>query len=169
MTTIKAAPPVETPAGLVVALPPCETCAPNSGGVIQRQWPDGGLTVWPCTDCSLPDVFALAVPCPTCGGIGWYNRPGLVIPDTCEACNGSGWVHHADYRVLEVLPIRLDGYDDDPAFDNNLVYIGIEETGEAGLLVIFYGPDEEYCKIDHALLPGAVPGGVALVVERVEP
>jgi hypothetical protein len=84
MTTIRAHEPVETPAGLVVALPPCEICAELKAlGFAERR----------CTRPPLKaDVFDLAVPSHICNRIG---------------PNFGKWeyVSHGRYRVLDVLPI----------------------------------------------------------------
>jgi hypothetical protein len=100
------------------------------------------------------DVFALAVPCPHTR----RNGPtGGTYDHRFEDC--PEWVHHGDYRVLEVLPIRGDG--------RGQPWPGphVEVIGNGSWL--WTSTDSGDCtQID---LPGAVPGGVALIVERVEP
>jgi hypothetical protein len=167
VTTIKAAPPAETPAGLVVAPPP------------KSEWP---LSMFECRECDSEyrtscikksctdltgDVFALAVPCPTCGGLSTVPQMSSAgeylheIPcPVSYGCNGSGWVHHGDYRVLEVLPIVAGlGRLDDP-MPRLCVVTDAGERNGVYLLRPFVYPSP---RID---LPGAVPGGVALAVEE---
>jgi hypothetical protein len=131
MTIIRAHVPVETPAGLVVALPPCKVCADLKAiGVAERA----------CT--RHPDVFDLAVPCPTCHGDYSYRE--------CEAC-GNGRALYGRYRVLEVLH-RIRRTNLYPEHADAFSLLG----------------DRSHIVIDHADLPAAVPGGVALIVEAVK-
>jgi hypothetical protein len=136
---------VETPAGLMVALPPCETC--RGEGVTGRTrtgYPqDPALR---CPDCH-PDVFALAVPC---------SYETATAPETGHTCDG--YVHHGDYRVLDVLPIVNEEHGD--GLPDHLCR---RDDGRVTLVRdgSFVTPFLD--------LPAAVPGGVALVVERVDP
>ena len=146
MTTIRAHPPVETPAGLVVALPPCETC--GNTGVVRGVLVADVIDKRPCPNCR-PDVFALAVPCPKWDWLDGRRR-------NCRHCNGTGHRHHGDYRVLKVLPILHWSQNDEEAppcisagHRNTKVYLCVGRFGGT--------------PID---LPGAVPGGAALIVER---
>jgi hypothetical protein len=159
MTTIKAAPPVETPTGLIVALPPLDhsshygscNCLADSSECCREN----------CR-CHLnpSDVFALAVPCPTCDGT---RGGGKVVAGSgfcvCFDCDGEGWVHHGDYRVLEVLPI-IDGDVIAPSYPDDSIVVE-HATGKRQVW-----RDSRYTELLD--LPGAVPGGVALIVERVE-
>jgi hypothetical protein len=160
VTTIRAHPPVETPAGLVVALPP-EFSGEGVGskiGETDSNRPTAGRNAG--TDPTVPDVFALAVPCPTCDGKGVRLDPSHVaraffaVLDhgsgagvkhlTCRECEGSGWVHHGDYRVLSVH--------------------SVERSPLAGVPFVSLATGNT---LDISNVPGAVPGGVALVVEWV--
>jgi hypothetical protein len=158
VTTIRAHPPVETPAGLVVALPP-EFSGEGVGskiGETDSNRPTAGRNAG--TDPTVPDVFALAVPCPTCDGATehWWKY----LPTPCESCDREGWVHHGDYRVLEVLPI----YEGVPRGEIDAV--ALLQTHDGPAWFIWRWDDADAIPID---LPGAVPGGAALIVERVEP
>jgi hypothetical protein len=154
MTTIRAHPPVETPAGPMVALPPVARRTFNGGH---------GATVMVAPDTP-PDVFALAVPCPTCEGTGRIVRPwGDEHP--CPACRmivqlgqRHGWVLHGDYRVLRVLPIVTNN-DTWPASD--------VLSATDGCHIFRYDGRLGWNRGESIDLPGAVPGGVALVVEWV--
>jgi hypothetical protein len=145
MTTIRAHPPVETPAGLMVALPPCEICAELKAlGFAERR----------CTRPPLKaDVFALAVLCPMCEG---DSDPRWPCPPKLNCQNG--YVHHGDYRVLDVLPIVNEEHGD--GLPDHLCR---RDDGRVTLVRdgSFVTPFLD--------LPAAVPGGVALVVERVDP
>jgi hypothetical protein len=161
MTTIKAAPPVETPTGLIVALPPLD----HSSHYGSCNWlADSSECCRENCRCHLnpSDVFALAVPCPTCDGT---RGGGKVVAGSgfcvCFDCDGEGWVHHGDYRVLGVLPIRVDYTDHGTP---SIIVMGKWMTSSGK---VFYVPADGKLptQID---LPGAVPGGVALIVERVE-
>jgi hypothetical protein len=154
MTPIRAHVPMETPAGPMVALPPCDGHIDEPGEMCACLWDRPAP----------PDVFALAVPCPTplIVADGWDHSWCGRDPARPVKCQ-NGWVHHGDYRVLDVLAI-VDGFGkvDDPmprlcvitdAGDRNGVY----------LLRPFVHPSPT---ID---IPAAVPGGVALIVEPIEP
>jgi hypothetical protein len=152
MTTIRVHPPVETPAGLIVALPPCDgsyecPTAVHIEGCYRSTVSSNGLAP--------PDVFALAVPCP--------NNDYHQEMHGCKRCRGTDWMHHGDYRVLEVLPIVAGlGRLDDP-MPRLCVVTDAGERNGVYLLRPFVYPSP---RID---LPGAVPGGVALIVERANP
>jgi hypothetical protein len=152
-TTIRAHPPVETPLGLVIALPtpPCVNGCDAPFAVCCSV----------CNSDATVDVFALAVPCPTCtpphkgGSINWAGR---LVP--CHGCEGSGWVHHGDYRVLEVLPLVGDGY-----VAGDCDYIELVDGGEVELWRWDAELDDHRrTDLGDGILPGAVPGGCALVV-----
>jgi hypothetical protein len=150
VTTIRAHPPVETPAGLVVALPP-EFSGEGVGskiGETDSNRPTAGRNAG--TDPTVPDVFDLAVPC---------HRDHDRWLLTCLACNGTQCVLHGRYRVLEMLPIVADIFRAEDLDDVGYLYDG-------GALLIFRG---DLIVAKDIYLPGAVPGGVALIVERVEP
>jgi hypothetical protein len=140
MTTIRAHVPVETPAGLMVALPP-GTMHPKPVAPLARlAWKEP------------PDVFDLAVPCPTQDPLDGRRR-------NCRKCNGTGWVLHGRYRVLDVLPI-VEYVDDCTDSIDLIECVGINGPS-------LWRADNDWapwCDID---LPVAVPGGVALIVEQV--
>jgi hypothetical protein len=167
MTTIRAHVPVETPAGLMVALPP--SCRlPNCPDVAAAVAEGSPL----CADCPgdsndpPPDVFALAVPCPTCDGAGpvdalFQGGMGCVtctelVPEWPGHTRPTGWVHHGDYRVLDVLPIV------GPHFQRTEVtrylFVSLRK------ILLRNRTAGTVTSID---LPAAVPGGVALIVEPV--
>jgi hypothetical protein len=158
VTTIRVHPPVETPAGLVVALPP-EFSGEGVGskiGETDSNRPTAGRNAG--TDPTVPDVFALAVPCPTCDGATehWWKY----LPTPCESCDREGWVHHGDYRVLRVVPLVEDADDlPDPVECIDIGELGCRYWPEGGV--------EESDALILGPVPGAVPGGVALIVEKV--
>jgi hypothetical protein len=130
----------------MVALPPVARRTFNGGH---------GATVMVAPDTP-PDVFALAVPCPSndCeNGLLWDD-----MTFACPTCSGTEWVHHGDYRVLEVLPISQRARGDCPP-NGHVVVTNVS----------VYLCDGHGVVTDIGPLPSAVPGGVALIVERVEP
>jgi hypothetical protein len=148
MTTIRAHVPVETPAGLMVALPPCQQPLCRDGRLHHPDAPYIDMGPCPCR----PDVFALAVPCPTQDPLDGRRR-------NCRKCNGTGWVLHGRYRVLDVLPI-VEYVDDCTDSIDLIECVGINGPS-------LWRADNDWapwCDID---LPVAVPGGVALIVEQV--
>jgi hypothetical protein len=158
VTTIRAHPPVETPAGLVVALPPLDH-SPHYGSC--NCLADSSECCRESCRCHLnpPVVFALAVPCPHCLGRG--IEPVEVMTHAhdlkpCSRCGREGWVHHGDYQVLEVLSIKRGG--DLWNRGERAVWPGIDGQG-------FSLVDVDGSFVVLGDLPGAVPGGVALVVE----
>jgi hypothetical protein len=157
MTTIRAHIPVETPAGLMVALPPCDgsygcSTAVHIDGCYASRYPN-----------TPPDVFDLAVPCRNClrdmpgyilsGGNEWKLPDGRFVW-RCDCQDG--WVHHGDYRVLDVLPIV------GPHFQRTEVtrylFVSLRK------ILLRNRTAGTVTSID---LPAAVPGGVALIVEPV--
>jgi hypothetical protein len=170
MTTIRAHVPVETPAGLMVALPP--SCRlPNCPDVAAAVAEGSPL----CADCPgdsndpPPDVFALAVPCPTCDGAGpvdalFQGGMGCVtctelVPEWPGHTRPTGWVHHGDYRVLQVLPITLRGHHDTGVRPAILVENAVSRRKWFGTV--------DGATVELPDLPAAVPGGVALIVGAV--
>jgi hypothetical protein len=148
--TIRAHVPVETPAGLVVALPPCD----GSYGCPTAVHVEGcyQTTAAAPTGLTSANVFALAVPCPTQDPLDGRQR-------NCRKCNGTGWVHQGDYRVLDVLPIEDGDRVSPPDYYSTTGYIIRSARSDLP------GMREHWAEgpID---LPGAVPGGVALIVEE---
>jgi len=139
MTTIRAHVPVETVAGLVVAL--TESQAETYCDIDSRPG----------------DVFDLAVPCPTCGGGGtdWCDVCSPEHSIGCVTCQASGYVLHGRYRVLPdgVLPIVRHSFYE--CNRGNHVCV----SGELWTLIF----DRRTHPID---LPAAAPGGVALIAEE---
>jgi hypothetical protein len=136
MTTIRAHVPVETPAGLVVALPP-----------------DTKPPFWP--------VFDLAVPCPKCGGSSYIPSP--TVPNRKLNCC-DGWVLHGRYRVLDVRPIV------GPHSQRTDVvrYVQVMSDGVYLMRRSMKKQPNHYRRMGYTInLPAAVPGGVALIVEKV--
>jgi hypothetical protein len=79
MTTIRAHVPVETPAGLVVALPPAR---------------------FGTRECVIPGtVFTLAVPCYVRQQDEWLHD-GQPFP--CPRCQGTDWLINGRYRILSI-------------------------------------------------------------------
>jgi hypothetical protein len=141
MTTIRAHVPVETPAGLMVALPPC-------GQSLCRD----GCTCLPAP----PDVFALAVPC---------SYETATAPETGHTCDG--YVHHGDYRVLDVMPIVDANTPDGRRHWKQHVIKMVHQTAVLERHTDHGTWDSWQSYVID--LPAAVPGGVALVVEPIEP
>jgi hypothetical protein len=130
MTTIRAHVPVETPAGLVVALPP-----------------DTKPPFWP--------VFDLAVPCPN-------DTDG---DGDCWMCVRNPNAHlHGRYRVLDVRPIV------GPHSQRTDVvrYVQVMSDGVYLMRRSMKKQPNHYRRMGYTInLPAAVPGGVALIVEKV--
>jgi hypothetical protein len=146
MTTIRAHVPVEAPAGLLVALPPL---LPH---------PSDGEMVPAADEYDIGAVFDLAVPCPTCDGVG-VILGAQPPPLDCE-CD-DGWVLHGRYRALDVLPITNGDHDAD--------FIQIGSDGAAWLHRMRQptGIGRGWISTRLGNLPAAVPGGIALIVEAV--
>jgi hypothetical protein len=147
MVTIRAHVPVETPAGLLVVLPP------DMFGLPPFEWEP-------------PDVFDLAVPCLTCGGGGtdWCDVCEPEHSFGCVTCQASGYVLHGRYRVLDVLPIV--GGVDTPGVRS--LVLGQRSIAGDSRHIAIAGPPKggvvEWTWIEP--LPAAVPGGVGLIVEQ---
>jgi hypothetical protein len=71
-----------------------------------------------------------------------------------------GWVLHGHYRALEVLPIVAG------VPRGEIDAVALIQTHDGPAWFIWRWDDADAIPID---LPGAVPGGAALIVERVEP
>jgi len=165
MTTIRAHVPVETPAGLLVALPlPTEYPVAINPGPLQQMTSASASTTpgvsW--TALSIPDEFDLAVPCPhDCERFGG-KVPGRERGSNWDWvpcwCDGTGWVLHAQFRVIDVLRIT-----DRRLMPDRAAQITVNPaTGRVRYRGSALSGDDFV--ID---LPNATPGGVALVVESV--
>jgi hypothetical protein len=87
---------VETPAGLLVALPPCPDDCHEGWHAIP---PDSAERCKACPRSYFGDVFDLAVPCYVRQQDEWLHD-GQPFP--CPRCHGTDWLINGRYRVLSI-------------------------------------------------------------------
>ena len=165
--------------GDIAVLPPCPDPACRGGEVSYPEW-EG--EVRPCESCHgapvVGQVVAHVERCATCDGKGVTLDPDSVgrafaavldkgrgsgVEHLRCVCGGSGWVRDQYVRVLEVLPISpWQGEGGDCPRDGSR-HIVAEVDGSA--FICGGNNDGTFERVD---LPGAVPGGTAILTEPVE-